>query len=153
MAERNTDIAVLGAECDVFSRHLCGVRPKPYVLAKYIKINRLEHPPWPSTRFDRFSVAFARTNIVAVRAADCYTRFFHRSGELRSKLVLVLALLESTPVAYEFIDTIQPTSKIKFFAGLAFRSLTFVLAFALGCLVLGPASMMMREPDEEGASA
>lgn len=97
---------VLAEECMVFCRYLIACDPDPYVIEKYRLAHRLGHPHRhnPLSRFDEILVRFARTHLLAVQIVDAYSSMFYKASPVRSKLVLLLAILECSPRTFEKID-------------------------------------------------
>jgi hypothetical protein len=95
---------MLDAECRVFVRHLLHGEADDYVCAKYAAAHALIPSLTPSTAFDRILIAVARQHPVLTAVADAHAALFARSGALRQKLVLLVAILESCPPHYRTID-------------------------------------------------
>ena len=70
--------------------------------------------------------------------ADDDPAVFSRRGTLRRKLVLLLAILESTGETSELVDTPDRGSVAGFLAGTALRAIGFVLTVAVAAVWLGP---------------
>ncbi len=127
----------LAAECELFCRYLSAGAPTPYVLGKYAAACELRGTRAGSGELDRRLLAFARRGPTATRIADVFARFLAPRSDLRRRLVLLLAILESTPAAEE-LDRIEPTPPRAVVLGLVPRLLGSALCLALGLLLLGP---------------
>src|SRR5947209_5491873 len=98
----------LARECTTFCRHLLGRRPSAYVLAKYQEFHRLPaaRAVRPARAVDRALLAAARLHPAAALPADAFARIFRPGCALRKKLVLLLAILESSPQFAEQLDEV-----------------------------------------------
>jgi hypothetical protein len=96
--------AGLQRECDVFTRFIARAAAPPYVVSKYIEAHRASDAFLPVNRFDAWLVAVASRSPRLTRLADGYARVFEPRGALRKKLVLLLALLESSAPLHRVID-------------------------------------------------
>jgi hypothetical protein len=121
----------LERECDTFCAAITGRVAPDSVRAAYIRAHEAgsmdrgvsERP----TRFDHWLVRFARGGPARTRLADSYAVLFARTTTLRRKLVLLLAILESTAPASRWIDTPDPGSAGGFFASAFVQACGFVL--------------------------
>jgi NADH dehydrogenase len=131
------DPAVLRREVSVLTRHLIGVEPPPYVAAKYVAA----HEPGregPGSGEGDVLVSLAHRGPFAARLADAWGALFDRGGPLRRKLVLIVALLESTGSTAARVDTPDRGGAVGFlvravlegalFAGTVLFAAPFVLA-------------------------
>src|SRR5215471_16799085 len=95
----------LERECHTYVRYLCGRNSSTYITEKYVdfhrKVGAIEPDP-----FDRFLVRFSTRNLLCVHLADSYARVFRKESAIRKKLILVLALLESSPETFEALDRV-----------------------------------------------
>ncbi|HEY8120844.1 MAG TPA: NAD(P)H-binding protein [Myxococcota bacterium] len=93
----------LRAECGVFARHLLGIAPSPALVQRYVRQQRALGLDAPAG-FDALLVAFARRGGLALALADSYAGWLARRSVLRTKLVGVLALLETAPESFAAVD-------------------------------------------------
>jgi hypothetical protein len=125
----------LERECDTFCRAMVGRSAPDRVRAAYVRAHEngpiLRDAPEKPTRFDDWLVRFARGSPTRTRFADSYAVFFARTTMLRRKLVLLLAILESTAPASRWIDTPDPGSAPAFFASALAQTCTLVLRAAV----------------------
>jgi hypothetical protein len=141
----------LDRECSVFARYLAGIEPGDYVRAKY----RAAHQPGafgparedadPLTRIARRGPGFARI-------ADAWASVLAREGTLRRKLVLLLAILESTGETSPRVDSPDRGTRAGFLLGLVPRALLFV-ATLLVALVAVPLLRLRAGRDGGGAAS
>lgn len=90
----------------MFTRYLLGRPPSRYVCAKYKEAHSKTPTLAESDEFDAFLVRIARRSPALTRLADSYATLFGRSTVLRKKLVLLLAILESSAPSYQAIDKV-----------------------------------------------
>ncbi len=130
----------LAKECKVFCNYLSNMESGEYVSNKYIGAHVLGNgePLFRSTDFDRFLVNFSQRGKFCLRLVDSYTRFFSRNSAFRKKLILLLAILESTYPYHEYIDSADSCGKVRLFASLFAKLLIFPFYLLLSALVLSP---------------
>lgn len=124
----------LERECDTFCRAIIGRSAPDQVRVAYVRAHEtgpvLRDAPERPTRFDDWLVRFARGGPARTSLADSYAVLFARTTLLRRKLVLLLAILESTAPASRWIDTPDPGSPRAFFASAFVQTCAFVLRAA-----------------------
>ena len=134
----------LDAECRVFTDHLLGCEPGAYVTAKY----RAAHAAVPALseygRSDEALIAFARRGPIRAKLADAYAAVFAPRSALRKKLVLLLAILETSQSTYPQVDAAIGGSQAAALLRLVVRGVGALAALALGALVLLPRRVMAR---------
>ena len=130
--------AVLEREARVFARYLVRVAAPPYVVAQYVAAHAARGALSAGTRFDRWTVALARIHPVAAFVMDAAARLIAPRGLLRCKLVLLLAVLESSAATHTRVDGAWGPWLVAL-AGLALRGSLFVIAAIVGVVVLVPA--------------
>lgn len=100
----------LPRECQTFTRLLTGLDATPYVTDKYVAAHAA-HPDLASLDgFDSMLVTRAASSPLMARLADGYARRAQPQGPLRKKLVLLLAILETSPGFHTRIDTARSQS-------------------------------------------
>src|SRR4051812_40319378 len=87
----------LERECQVFTEFLLGCATHAYAIRKYVDAHRVSAIFSTGTRFDFYLLRTARMHWTFAKLADGYARFFAPQALLRKKLVLLLAILESSP--------------------------------------------------------
>ncbi len=131
-------------ECEVFIRYLSGLRLDPYVLQKYIDAHEKAAAYTPSERFDRFLLGFAARSPVFTKLADSYARLFAPASSLRKKLILLLAILESSPAGRQFLERADSSSRSVIVLKALTRGLLFVLSVLLATIALVPFQLVLR---------
>jgi hypothetical protein len=87
---------LLAAEARLFGRYLVGRDPEPAVVERYGAANRaLFAAPLPPE--DAAALAFARAHPWSVGMLDAASGLLRPGGPLRSKILLMAAILETTP--------------------------------------------------------
>jgi hypothetical protein len=136
---------VLDKECRTFSRYLLGSEPTDYILRKY----RSGHESIPfrsrsqQSTFDSRLVVFAGKGKVRARMSDAYARMFFPHGTLRQKLVLLLAILETSPTSYAPL-TRGGRGSTQAIWDITVSLTGFGLSLLGALLVLGPKHMLTR---------
>jgi hypothetical protein len=126
-----SDDQQLAHECYVFSRYLSGTQTGAYVLEKYCDAHR-RRPSFAGTAlFDRILLTLASIHPVLTTIVDVYARFFAPGCALRKKLVLLLAILESSAVSQQFLERADSDRK----AVLLLAFFGRVLPLAIGLMV------------------
>jgi hypothetical protein len=78
------------------------------------------------------------------KVADAYARVFASETLLRKKLVLLLAILETSSPSYRLLDAVDSGSKLLLWIRLASRGLVSALSLLLGIVMFFPTQFMMR---------
>lgn len=138
------DPTALAHECRVFTQHLIGTAPTPYAIDVYARAHAASARFIGQSTLDAVLVALARRHWLAARVVDGYARLLAPSGLLRRKLVLVLAILETSAPHYQRIDSPLAQGPAATMAALAVRGVLGVLGAAVGCIVLLPIHAVVR---------
>jgi hypothetical protein len=88
--------AALEAEARVFAHYLVGGTPEPAVVARYCAASRALWPAPPGAR-DSALLDFVRRRPWSVGPLDAAAALLDPGGLLRSKVLMMSALLEATP--------------------------------------------------------
>lgn len=139
MAPRGDSDESLRAECARLVAHLLGRETWPELEADYLRQQRelgLDAPHG----FDALLVRLARRGGLALALADAYAGWFARRSVLRTKLVGVLALLETSPRSFAAIDAPSASAP---FARLALRGLAELASALVAALLLGPLHLLL----------
>ena len=88
--------AALEAEARIFGRYLVGSPPEPALVARYCAASRTLWPVAPEPR-DAAVLAFVRRRPWSVGPLDAAAALLDPGGLLRSKVLVMSALLEATP--------------------------------------------------------
>ena len=87
----------LARECEVFTRHIAGRAPTPYVARRYAEAHAVLGGMEPRDGHGRWLLRVARSGPVACRVSDAWARLAAPRSALRKKLVVLLAILEVSP--------------------------------------------------------
>lgn len=133
--------ARLEREGDVLARFVAGCPLSARGRERYVAAHARGElrPPRGVGGFDRVLVGLARTGTLGARIADAHASLLDRGGLLRHKLVLVLALLESSSPGEERVDRPSVSSHAAFLFGAALRaglSLVLLALFLVPLLLL-----------------
>ncbi|MGQ0721550.1 MAG: SDR family oxidoreductase [Candidatus Eiseniibacteriota bacterium] len=142
--------AVLDRECSVLCRHLIGAEPPDSVRHAY----RAAHRPGahgPMRSGDDVLTAVARRGPAFARLADAWAGVLARNGTLRRKLVLLLAILESTGETSAKVDAPDRGTSLGFVAGLVGRVMLFAATFAVSLVVVPLFGIVDRIAPRRGA--
>jgi NADH dehydrogenase len=127
-------------ECKVFCRYLPNMEPSEYIIEKYSDAHRTRNydSQFRATSFDRFLISLSLRNILCTKLVDSYTRVFSGRSVFRKKLILFLAILETTHPYHEYLDSVDSYSRPKLFAALLMKPLLFGFHLALSTIMLAP---------------
>lgn len=134
----------LARECEVFTDYLSGLNSNPYVVQKYLDAHERVIRYHPVSRFDRVLLRFATAGPYFTRLADSYARAFAPASTLRKKLILLLAILESTPLGGRFFESVDTQNQILLVLRFAFGGLLFLVRFVLAAAVLLPLQLALH---------
>lgn len=135
-AERDLD-----AEHRSLARHVAGVEPTAQQIAKYIDFHRL-HPLAPRSAFDVLLFRLSRAGRLGLVLADAYSGTLYRKSLVRAKLVLSIAILESSAPSYVVLD--RPDAGGRWvFLGMAFRVALAAVALVTSMLLLVPFHLLL----------
>jgi len=134
--------ATLVRECRTFTRLLARSPATPYVIGKYIDAHRVHTSLADPRGFDRVLVGRAASGPLVARMADAYARHVMPRGVLRRKLVLLLAILESSPGFHRTIDAGPERSFAGALVALAMTTMTAALAALAGLALFGPMHLL-----------
>ena len=134
----STPAVVLQTECRVFTRHLIGREPDEYVIRKYTEAHGSLPALAPSLAVDDPLLRFARRSAVTARLADAYAAMFAPASALRKKLVLLVAILETSRASYQAVDAPLGGSALGALLRLAVTGAGAVAILLLGTVILGP---------------
>lgn len=140
MSDSRTD---LERECRTFTRYLAGRDATPYVIGKYCDAHTAS-PAFAGDRFDRRITAAARIHPVAAFVADAYARFFAPHGLLRKKLIVLLAILETSPPFYRDLEQVADGRLVAQVIHVGVRLLLFLPAVLLGTALFVPLRLVSR---------
>lgn len=133
--------AALEAECRRFTAYLLDAPPSPYVIACYVRAHRLTAAFEPHDRFDRVALRLA---VRTPGLADAHARLFAPASALRRKLVLLLAILETSAPAFRRVDDPGPPGALVAWLRLAWIGAAAGAAALLGSALLLPVQLVLR---------
>lgn len=131
--------AQLEQECRTYALYLIRQDPSPYVVAKYTDYHQ-RFPGFESGGFDRFLVRWSARGPFLARLADSYASRFRKGAAVRKKLVLTLALLESSSPAFEQLDRPGRGGLV----ALAYHAAVYAITLLLSTLLLLPIDLLSR---------
>jgi NADH dehydrogenase len=136
--------AVIDAECAVFTRCLLRRAASEYVRLKYRAAHTSLAALSPANRFDAFLVRFARTGPGFATVADAYAAVFAPHSLLRKKLVVLLAILETSSPECELIDAPVGGGKpARAAVSIGFVGLGALVALVVGLPLLLPIQLVL----------
>ncbi len=142
----------LTREFAVFAAYLGSAAPGARAAESYQRTHASIAPP--SDTFDRWLVALARQSPVACALADAYARRTRPYGTLRCKLVLTLAVLESSPALHRQYDTARPSGSVIAWSAIVVTGLGWMSRSVIATLLLAPLQLAARfAPDSAPSEA
>lgn len=144
LSTRTFSVEQLRREANIFTRYLLSRAPSDYVVDKYQEGHRVipylnGADPLP---IDALLLKVARRGVLPAWIADTYARIFRQSGPLRQKLVLLAAILESSPSFHSEMGGSKHTKRLSVFFGLIVLALGFAVRLPVAMLVFGPAHLL-----------
>jgi hypothetical protein len=150
--------ADLAQECDVLCRYLVRQPAAPDVVASYLRAHTIGSVASDGTTpaVDQALLSLARMGPRRARLADSYAAVFARSGVVRRKVILLVAILESRGATAAALDTAVPGSRLMWIAELAGHALLAAARLGVAVLLVLPmrlwyastwASAPQRAPD------
>jgi hypothetical protein len=133
----------LERECITFATYLSGQPPTPYLIEKYLDFHQKLGEKTAEDRFDAFLVRISARSAAWTRVADSYARIFRPNSVLRTKLILVLALLECAPPSFETLDRVPLGGIPGTVLRLAGASARFLFALIAGAAIFTPVRFWM----------
>jgi hypothetical protein len=140
------DRKALDRESLVFCRYLVGVKPNDYIRGKYREAHRNHSlaSSDPSSPADDLLIRISRISPLTTRIIDTYTRVFRPFSLVRKKLVLLLAILESSAPMYQYLDSVEAISMPVFLLRSVQRFLGFAMLSAVAILLVFPLDLALR---------
>jgi hypothetical protein len=117
-------------------RHLADVDVTPYQIAKYLDFHR-RRALAPRNEFDALLLRLSRAGKLGLVLADAYSGTLYRVCLVRMKLMLTLAILESSAPSFHVLDAPDPGKRLVFFRMAASVALAFV-ALVVAASLLAP---------------
>jgi len=138
LASEDSD-AVLRDECATFAQHLLGIAPTLALCDRYVRQQRALGLTAPRG-FEALLLRLARRGGVQLALADSYAGWLARRSVLRTKLVGVLALLETAPESYAAVDAPDANAA---WPRLLLRGLAEAATAGLAVLLLAPLHLLL----------
>jgi len=135
------------SECEVFTKYLLGCSPHPYVVRKYTEAHDVAEVFSTGSRFDNLLVRVASVHPTLTRLADSHARMFAPKGLLRKKLVLLLAILETSAPSCHWIDAVDGGGRVGLLFRLVFKGIAFAVSVVAGAIFFLPLQMIL--PSEQ----
>ena len=129
---------LLVAECQTLSRYLTGDVPGDVVVNAYCRAHDQGAVAQHVGAFDRLLIRIARGGPRLAKAADAYAAAFARTAVLRKKLVLLLAILETSWPSSGSIDSVVAGSRLRLMATVGLRTGMFAATALVTALPLTP---------------
>ena len=124
-------------DCRTLTQYLIGRAPSAYVAECYLRM--LPSAAIPTSRLiDRALLGAARLGGLPCRMADGYARWFRPTGDLRRRLTLLLAILETAPDTHDTVNDAALGSRGWIIAVLLGTLAMSAIAIGLGVIVFGP---------------
>jgi hypothetical protein len=146
--------SVVRAECRTFTVYLTGNEPDELVVVSYARglasdaFGRRSGDP----SLDRALIGLARRGPFATGLTDAWARIFTPAGGLRRRLVLLVAILESTTPAYHAFEP-AARGRIVAFAALLVTGLGFLTRLVVAVPVVAIARWLQSTPADDAAAA
>ncbi len=125
-------------ECRVFTRYITCLEATPYVIEKYRAAHATVLQHTPDDPFSQRLLDIAGHSPLATRIADAYARLLAPRCQLRRKLILLLAILETAEPYCHGIDNTPPRSLLAAMLNLCITGTAGTLAALTGVLVFTP---------------
>ena len=137
------DPELLLSECQTFCRYLVRQDATDYVARSYVEAHSAPALSRSAQGVDRALLRVARWGRWGVALADSYAALFSRTGLLRSKLVLLFGILESTAPFHRELDRV-PRGGLLRLIGLG---VVGGATGALAVLIFGPLHLVVGRGD------
>ncbi len=133
----------LAREAGVFARYLIGAPAGDYAAEQYAAGHAALPTSCPPPAAGRVLVRVAAAHPLLTRIADAYVRLFAPRSLLRHKLVLLLAILESSAGSHPAFAP-RPASPLGVVLRLAAAGTAFAFCLVAGIILLGPLHLVSR---------
>lgn len=133
----------LQKECRAFTRYLIDIDPDAYVSERYAAAIRQVQALAVQSGFDRLLLRMARIHPLLTCAVDVYSRFFVHASVVRRRLVMLLAIIESSAPTADRLERPDHRGLVGFIAGMAWRSVVLAMLLLVAILTLLPAQLLL----------
>jgi len=130
-------------EFAVFARYLGTAVPGPQAEAAYLRAEPMA-AALAGDGVDRLLIGLARRSVAGCGVADAYARLARPHGPLRRRLVLTLAVLESTAGIHTAYDTARPSGTLTAWLAIGARGIRWLLRTGIAVLALAPFHIMVK---------
>ena len=132
------------AECRAFGRYLSGAEPTEYATCCYLRLlpTAAVAERANSLLIERALVGAGRAGSLPLRIADAYARFFIPRSLLRRRLILLLAILESSAPAERSLNSGVEVSLPVLAAQLVMVMMASGLCLVAGVVAFGPVHIL-----------
>lgn len=139
----------LQRESVVLCRYLMGEAPTEYVTTKYCEGVRVRNlRPAEGNKSDRLFMSMATRLPVLMKVIDAYTSLFDKTSLFRMKLVLMLAILESSAPMHTRLDTTDTDSKLRVIFKTGYQACFFALSALCGFILFTPVRLFSLKYSE-----
>jgi NADH dehydrogenase len=130
----------LERECKAFTKFLINDEPTNYIRNNYQKAHQISNIFDGNTNdpFDDFLIMFSARNGLYTKLADSYASFFYKNSLLRKKLVLLLAILESSAPSYRQFEGPDSSSVLTILYKLFLKGVIFAMSFIGATILIMP---------------
>ena len=130
----------LEKECKVYATYLVGQEPTDYIVRKYSNAHKYTAllDSRNAAAFDQFLLNYSVNHPILMHMMDSYTALFYKKAMLRSKLVLMTAIMESSAPTYIAFETSDSSNIITIGIKLSARMIRFVLSLLGSIIIFSP---------------
>ncbi len=134
----------LDQEARVYTKYLIKQAPSPYVIEKYRQAHlrspnvhqALENP------FNELLVKLSSKGPFWARLVDSYATFFLRNALVRKKIILLMAILESSAPTYQAFESPESKNPLVIIVLLGLRGAGFVFSLFIALLIFLPLRLL-----------
>lgn len=139
------DRAILERECAVLCTYLIEQQPTTYVVNKYLE--GVEAKKLAGPHLDRFEKALTKISLRAprfIKTLDTYSRLFNSNSLFRKRLILLLAILESSSPTHVYLDSLGVQSNGVFYLRFAKQGVVFFFNLIFTLIFLLPVHFLFK---------
>jgi nucleoside-diphosphate-sugar epimerase len=149
-AQSADTMQVMAAEFARFARYLGTPVPPSASAAAYVRA--APGAGAPTDRLDRWLLALARSSAPGCTLADAYARLARPYGQVRRRLILTLAVLESSTATHSAYDAAITSGAPVAWAAMGIAGIRWVLRTAAALVLLGPLHLAAAMLGEGGGA-
>ena len=134
----------LDRESKVYTKFLINDEPTSYIQNKYQKAHHRSNifEGNVSDPFDDFLIKFSSKNGFFTKLADSYASFFKKNSLIRKKLILLLALLESTAPSYRQFESPDSSSMLTIVFWIFLKGAVFAISLIAAIILFMPIKVL-----------